>query len=131
VNSFCDTNIFVYALSDDHRREKAQTLIDLPFHISVQVLTELANVLRKKHKRSWDDINSRLQMIRASASVIHPLTSETNALGLYFAERYSVSVYNSMILAASWLAKCSTLYSEDMQHGLVIEDKLTILNPFL
>jgi predicted nucleic acid-binding protein len=34
-----------------------------------------------------------------------------------------------MIVAAAQLAGCSTLYSEDMHHGLVI-DRLTIRNPY-
>ena len=35
------------------------------------------------------------------------------------------------ILAAAFaLAGCSTLYSEDMQNGLTVDGRLTIVNPF-
>ena len=36
-----------------------------------------------------------------------------------------------MIVAASLDAGCDTLWSEDMQDGLVIQGRLTVRNPFL
>jgi predicted nucleic acid-binding protein len=35
-----------------------------------------------------------------------------------------------MIVAAALLAGCDTLYTEDMHPGLVIENRLRIVNPF-
>jgi predicted nucleic acid-binding protein len=35
-----------------------------------------------------------------------------------------------MIVAAALLAGCETLYSEDMQDGLLIDNRLRISNPF-
>jgi len=46
------------------------------------------------------------------------------------AERYGLSIFDSMIVASALLADCKTLYSEDLQHGQVIEGQLTITNPF-
>jgi predicted nucleic acid-binding protein len=34
-------------------------------------------------------------------------------------------------VAAALDAGCSTLYSEDMQHGQVVDGRLTIFNPLL
>ena len=34
-----------------------------------------------------------------------------------------------MIVASALEAKCEILYSEDMQHGQIIEGKLKIINP--
>jgi predicted nucleic acid-binding protein len=45
------------------------------------------------------------------------------------AERYQLGVYDGMIVAAALVAGCTTLYSEDMHDGLVI-DQLTIRNPY-
>jgi predicted nucleic acid-binding protein len=45
--------------------------------------------------------------------------------------KYSLQVFDSKIIASALHADCTILYSEDMQHGLVIENKLTIINPFL
>ena len=44
--------------------------------------------------------------------------------------RYEFSPYDSTIVAAALLADCETLWSEDMQDGLVVEKQLTIRNPF-
>lgn len=35
-----------------------------------------------------------------------------------------------MIVASALLAGCTTLWSEDMQNGRVVEDQLRIVNPF-
>ena len=35
-----------------------------------------------------------------------------------------------MIVAAALIAGCTTLWSEDMQDGLLVEDRLRIVNPF-
>jgi len=40
------------------------------------------------------------------------------------------SYWDSLIVAVALDAGCSTLYSEDMQHGQRIEGQLTIVNPF-
>jgi predicted nucleic acid-binding protein len=51
--------------------------------------------------------------------------------GCRLAERYQLSVYDAMIVASALVAGCNRLYSEDMQHGLVIEDQLQVVNPFV
>jgi predicted nucleic acid-binding protein len=35
-----------------------------------------------------------------------------------------------MIVASALVAGCTTLWSEDMQNGLLVENKLRIVNPF-
>lgn len=50
--------------------------------------------------------------------------------GLRLAERYQLSLYDGMIVAAALDAGCDTLWSEDMHDGLVVETQLTICNPF-
>lgn len=55
---------------------------------------------------------------------------DTHLLGIEVAKRYRLQLFDSMIVAAALLAGSETLYSEDMHNGLVIEDRLTILNPF-
>jgi predicted nucleic acid-binding protein len=36
-----------------------------------------------------------------------------------------------MIAAAALHAECDTLWSEDLQHGMALDQGLRILNPFL
>jgi len=46
-------------------------------------------------------------------------------------DRYWFSYFDSLILASALTANCQILYSEDFQHGQVIDGRLTIINPFL
>jgi predicted nucleic acid-binding protein len=55
---------------------------------------------------------------------------ETHLLGLDIAERYGFSFYDSLIVSAALLADCPTLYSEDMQHGQKIENRIGDCQPF-
>ena len=61
---------------------------------------------------------------------VNPLTEDFHDLGFKISENYQLSVYDSMIVASSLIAVCETLLSEDMQDGLLIENKLRIRNPF-
>jgi predicted nucleic acid-binding protein len=53
---------------------------------------------------------------------------------LAIAEKYGYGIYDALIVSAALEAGCTTLYSEDLQDGQVIERKserqLTIRNPF-
>jgi predicted nucleic acid-binding protein len=59
-----------------------------------------------------------------------PLTEETHDRGLGIAERYGLSLYDAMIVASALMAGCKTLLSEDMQHGQMLDQQVTIRNPF-
>jgi len=48
VSDFLDTNVLLYAFMAEAQAEKAQSILTQPFAISVQALTEFANVGRKK-----------------------------------------------------------------------------------
>ena len=57
------------------------------------------------------------------------MTLGTHQRGIEISERYGFGLYDSMIIAAALLGGCTTLYSEDMRDGQVI-DRLTIRNPY-
>jgi predicted nucleic acid-binding protein len=44
--------------------------------------------------------------------------------------QYSISWWDSLIVATALRSDCSSLLSEDLQHGLSIEGRLTVVNPF-
>ncbi len=130
VNAFVDSNVVLYLLSQDAQKaDQAETVLNKGVIISVQVLNEVTQVLRRKIKLSWPDIHTFLALIK-SLCTVQALTIDTHTQGLKLAERYQFSVYDSMIVAAALLADCRILYSEDMQHGLVVEGSLRIQNPF-
>jgi predicted nucleic acid-binding protein len=128
--SFFDTNILIYLASGDaSKADRAEATIAGGGSISVQVLNELANVARRKMQMSWDDAHTFLNMLRGLLTV-HPITVETHEAGLRLAERYGLSIYDSMIVASALGAGCDTLWSEDMQHGMKLDEGLRIANPF-
>jgi predicted nucleic acid-binding protein len=128
--SFFDTNVLVYLmLHDDAKADAAERLVASGGTISVQVLNEIANVARRKRQRSWAEVRSLLQTLQDMLTV-EPLTLGSHVLGLGLADRYRLSVYDGMIVASALLSDCDTLWSEDMQDGMVIEQQLLIRNPF-
>jgi predicted nucleic acid-binding protein len=127
---FFDTNILLYLLSgDDAKADAAEALIAKGGHLSVQVLNEFASVATRKLEMKHAEVRDVLAPIRAICQV-HALTEVTHELGLQVAERYRLSIYDGMIAAAALDAGCTTLLSEDMQDGLLIERTLRIRNPF-
>jgi predicted nucleic acid-binding protein len=128
---FLDTNVVVYALGTGPKAKPARALLATAPCISVQVLNELLNIGRKKGRWSWEEIKLNLTQVQLAVSRVVDVTLAVHALGLHLAERYGLSVYDAMIAAAALEAGCTTLWSEDMQHGMVLAGQLTIRNPFV
>jgi predicted nucleic acid-binding protein len=128
--SFLDSNIVLYLASEDLlKADRAQELVAEGGTISVQVLNEIANISRRKMGLSWAEARNFLLMIRGLLKV-EPITIEIHDVGISLAERYQLSVYDSMIVSAALSAECDTLLSEDLQNGLLINGRLRVLNPF-
>ncbi|HET9146172.1 MAG TPA: PIN domain-containing protein [Sphingomicrobium sp.] len=128
--SFFDTNVLIYIASGDSvKADQAEAIIGNGGAISVQVVNELANVARRKMRMSWQDTHSLLSLLRGLLTV-HPVTIETHETGLALAERYKLSIFDAMIAASALHADCDTLWSEDMQHGMALDDRLRVVNPF-
>ena len=128
--SFFDTNILIYIASGDPvKADRAEAILDRGGTISVQVLNELTNVARRKMRMSWPETHAFLSMLRGLLTV-HPITIDTHETGLAIAERYNLSTYDAIIAASALQAGCDILWSEDMQHGMVIDGRLRITNPF-
>lgn len=128
--SFFDTNVLLYiASADPPKADRAEKLVAAGGSISVQVLNEIANVARRKMRLSWPDTHALLSLLRGLLAV-HPLTVEQHELGLALAERYELSTWDAMIVASALHADCDTLWSEDMQHGMTLDNRLRIVNPF-
>ncbi len=127
---FFDTNVVLYLLSGDTlKADQAEELLAIGGMISVQVLNEFAAVASRKLHMSWPEIREVLAQVRAVCQV-DPMSVDTHDRAAQVAERYGLSIYDALIVAAALLAGCTTLYSEDMQDGQVIERQLTIRNPF-
>jgi predicted nucleic acid-binding protein len=134
--TFLDTNILVYALvpdrnlASDPRAEAAEALVAGGGVISVQVLSEFCDVASRKLGKSLTELAELLESIEALCGRALPLTADLHNAAVKISARYRFRIYESMIVAAALGAKCAVLYTEDLQHGQVIEG-LRIVNPFL
>jgi predicted nucleic acid-binding protein len=127
---FFDTNVLLYLLSADAgKAHRADSLVRRGGSVSVQVLNEAAHVMRRKLRMSWRETREFLALVRGLLDVA-PVTLETHELGLEFAERYGLSIYDSMIAAAAALNGFARLWSQDMQDGMRIGTGLRVENPF-
>ena len=128
--AFFDTNVVLYLLSGDAAKaDLAEGLLATGGVISVQVLNEFSAVASRKLHMAWPEIRDVLAQVRAVCTV-EPMSVDTHDRGTQLAERYGLSTYDALIIAAALLAGCTALYSEDMQDGQVIEQRLVIRNPF-
>ena len=130
---FLDTNILVYCYTNTEP-DKNTIALTIAQHsdawISTQVLQELANTLRRKFSKSWPEIQAVLDELCINFHVFSN-SPETIQGAARIAENYGFSFYDSMIISACLSVGCQTLYSEDMQHGQIINNTLTISNPFI
>ena len=130
---FADTNIFVYAHlqnENDPRCPKAAELVSvLPLTISNQVVHEYYSVMLK-NKATDALIQANIKTMLWHCDVFC-LNLETSVCAFDMRERYRFSWWDSLIVASALETECEQLYTEDMQHGQVIENRLRIINPFL
>lgn len=127
--SFFDSNVLLYLASGTQDRvERVQHLVDDGGTISVQVLNEMASVSKRKFRMSWKQTSLFMNRTRGLLDIV-PLTLDILQSGLRLAERYGFSIYDSFIVAAALAADCDRLWSEDMQHGMLVDGRLRIANP--
>ncbi len=136
MRAFIDTNVLIYWVDDSTRADTVEQLLADESVISVQVLNEFANVLRRKRAMTLADIQS-LSNTLINTCEVYDLSVRTHQTALVLMERYSLSLYDANIVAAAGLSACTVLYSEDMQDGLNIQlpesmgsTTLSIRNPF-
>lgn len=126
MSAFWDTNVFVYAFIAGPKQQVARRRGGV---IRVQVLNEFANVMSRKMRCPWEEVERFLSVIRIRFPTAAPLTIETHEMALALARDHSISLYDSLILASALSEQCETLFSEDLQHGRRFEG-CTVLNPF-
>ncbi|MGN6530429.1 MAG: PIN domain-containing protein [Ginsengibacter sp.] len=134
INDVCavDTNVLIYLhdKSDERKRRIAKEILAENPKISTQVISEYLNTTR----RILDLLKAELLIQGAEllkdCEIIY-VTTPTLLSAARLIKKYNFQLFDSIIVAASLEGNCSVLFSEDMQHGLVVEKKLTIVNPFV
>ena len=131
---FLDTNIIIYAFSEDEveKQSIALRLLDRQNDnvlISKQVVNELANVLLKKFKLSSAQVENALLELDTIVNIVD-FDLSTQIKALHIKKKYNLQFYDSLIIATALENRCTTLYSEDMHHDMIIENRLRIIDPF-
>ncbi|MGA3053412.1 MAG: PIN domain-containing protein [Candidatus Korobacteraceae bacterium] len=134
---FLDTNIFVYSFdtSATAKLRRSMQLIRQAVAtgkgvVSYQVVQEFFNVALRRFAPPMTVAEAEQYL----GTVFRPLLA-VHSSPAFFAEtlrlqdRYRLSWYDSLILTGAIEARCSILYSEDMQHGQEFGD-LRIEDPF-
>jgi predicted nucleic acid-binding protein len=132
-NVFLDTNIIIYAysLSDSKKQTTASgVLLNYDCVISTQVINEYCNVCFKKNLMRIPEILLDVDNILDICELVK-IDEATIKQALSIKNSYGYSYYDSLILSSALESNCSILYSEDLQHGQVIENSLKIVNPFV
>jgi predicted nucleic acid-binding protein len=131
ARAFFDTNVLIYSVAEnDPRGDAAEALLANGGVVSVHVLNEFVAVARRKLGMSWTDVTEALDAIRTLCPSPVSITVETHDAALRIAQQYGYHIYDALVAAAALEANCEMLYTEDMQNGQVIDDQLTIRNPF-
>jgi predicted nucleic acid-binding protein len=127
---FFDTNILVYAVTeDDPRSTIAKNLVANGGIVSIQVLNEFVNVARRKLRRDWMQIEGALGTLRALLEPPIALTVDVHKSAIVLARDHGFAFYDALIVAAARRADCDVLLSENMDDGRRVAG-LTIRNPF-
>lgn len=133
---FADSNVWIYRFVETQDAEKSRIAIELlddikpRLYISTQVINEVCVILKKK--AGFDETRIKQLVDRFYFDYkVFAIDQATLIKASEVREEYPISFWDGIIVASSMLAEASTLYSEDMQDGLVIDNRLTIQNPFI
>lgn len=97
--------------------------------MSTQVINEVCSVLKRKTNLAEEDIYQLIEEFEEQCHVINLTTFILKKASL-LRTNYNLSFWDSLIVATALCADVDILYSEDMQHQLIVEEELTIINPF-
>lgn len=97
--------------------------------VSVQSLSEFADVFRRKLRWDWSRVETALQAIVDTAHSVQSLTLDTQLLAVEIAKLTGYRIFDCQLLACAVEAGCDTFLSEDLQHGRVVKG-VRIVNPF-
>jgi predicted nucleic acid-binding protein len=130
VISFIDTNILVYCFINDPKKVPAQAVLGRRLHTGVQALNEMVNVLRKGDATLAIARNAS-RLVREVCAEIHPLLGDDHVRAMEIMQRYRLQWWDALLVATALRAGATNFYSEDMHTGLLIDNQMTIINPFL
>lgn len=134
---FFDTNILVYAF-DPADSEKQTVARELIHTYGSQGLMYLSTQVLQEFYAATTRVRRQILMPELAVEVVsdlseYPLVTVDQQIIKQATQRHQSKVFSfwdSIIVEAALSAGCSKLLSEDMQDGRVINDAMTIENPF-
>lgn len=130
--AFIDTNVLVYAFSEGEpgKASAARAVLEScePV-VSTQVLSEFAHVVTRKLRQPADAVADAVRQIASSCDVLM-IDPPIIVRALALMKRYRLGFFDSQIIAAALAGRATTLFSEDLQHGQMIDGELKIKSPF-
>lgn len=134
---FIDTNVLVYSFDSKNpvKQKVAKELIEdffdkEEYFISMQVLNEFCSAALRKLAPPLEVEVLREFISSFPKRKILSVNREITLYSLVLMEKYKLQYWDSLIIAAAIDNRCTVLYTEDMQNGLILEDILSIVNPF-
>jgi len=131
---FVDTNVLIYAVDPFDRRKheaariwRAELWKSKRGRISFQVLQEFYAKVTQKSPAARDDARAEVRdLLKWKPVVLDDVVIEH---GWKIQDRYKLSFWDSLIVAAARQSLCAYLLTEDLQPGQEIEG-LVVVNPF-
>ncbi len=131
---FVDTNIWLYSFIESQSKEKTQIAKNIikqcEIVISTQVINETCVNLIKKAEFSEDKIQDLIDSLYKKYTVLE-LSKDIFIKASRIRADHNFSFWDSIITACALDCDAAYLVSEDMQDGFKLENKLTIINPFV
>ena len=132
---FFDTNVLVYAAvrQDERKSATAQELIRHALEvnhdgvISVQVVTDFANVMLNRFKMSAKAVDEWVSQFYPLLATEVTMDAVRNAM--YIKEEYGIQYYDALIIATAEKLGCTEIVSEDLNDGQLYHG-MAVVNPF-
>lgn len=131
---FIDTNIWLYAVIECGEKNKSNIAREVinseeNINVSVQVINEVCFNLIKKANFAENEIEKIIDSFYNKTRVFD-INRKTLLTACNIRKKYDFSFWDSFIVTLALESRSSILFSEDMQHGLIVDKKVKIINPF-
>ena len=132
---FFDTNMLVYAATNqepqkgDIARELIQHALEVNHDgvISVQVMTEFANVMKTRFNATATEIDEWVSQFYPL--LVTEVTMDVVRNALYVKEEYGIQFYDALIVATAEKLGCHEIVTEDLNPNQIYRG-MAVVNPF-
>ena len=123
---------FTFLPNNKRKKNIARDLLIRNFNaiiLNVQILGEIFTVLERKTELTKQEV-ANITSYYAEMYEIVDYNKNTFYEAVNIKLKYGFNFFDSLIVASAITNNCSILYTEDLQHNQLIENKLRIINPF-